>query len=121
MLSDLRDGPLLSLPLEQCGTVNDNRRMLTALVYSAENDRKWIAYQENTAIDTPCVGETSPLGRGGRARPNFPSPSIEYFGVDGASIKDHPDTMGAVEKGIVGNRQIKRRMGCLRLHRATRG
>ena len=121
MLSDLRDGPLLSLPLEQCGTVNDNRRMLTALVYSTENDRKWIAYQENTAIDTPCVGETSPLGRGGRARPNFPNPSIEYLGLKGASIKDYPNVMGTVEKGVAGDRQIKRWMGRLRLHRATRG
>ena len=96
----------------------DNRRLLNALLYIAENGCKWRRLpKEYGNWHTIYTRLRRWAGQGvlerifeALQRQRLIAIRIECLGLDSTSIKVHPDAMGALKKEGRGNRQIQRRM-----------
>ncbi len=96
----------------------DNRRLLNALLYVAENSCKWRRLPKECGNwHTMYTRPRRWAGQGvlerifeALQRQRLMAIRIECLGLDSASIKVHPGAMGALKKRTAGDRQIQRRM-----------
>lgn len=106
------------LPVQRGNVKIDNRRLLNALLYIAENGCKWRRLPKeygNWHTIYMRLRRWADQGVLDRIfvtlqRQRLIEIRIECLGLDSTSVKVHPDAMGALKKRAAGHRQVPGRM-----------
>ena len=107
------------LPVQRGNVKIDNRQLLNALLYIAENGCKWRRLPKEYGNWHTIYTRLRRWAEQGVLEKIFETLQhrrliairIECLGLDSTSIKVHPDAMGALKKKrATGDRQIQRRM-----------